>query len=282
MVACITTWRDHSEARHCRHLAADQQQHGNISGWMWTAGITSPNSASDTLTSFPAFEAPLDSRRPPQLLAPELTASTLSPSPRKQAKWSAAAAHGDQHERQGAAEQQVGGARRRPGSCRALPLSGCGACCKAEWVAASLYLGSPLCAPRSCLDQQTTLPAAARWMMWSVLPAHHQTSCPHHCGRMRPATSSPATLAAHTNTPASSLPAQPVATTQTSCSCRQRRLWQPCLALPAADRSQGRAAPAVAAPAATGAGAPRAWARGADGCWPCGRPCGHCVPSTGC
>ena len=59
LVACITTWRDHAEAKHCRHLAADQQQNGNVSGWMWTAGVTSPHSASDTLSSFPAFELPL-------------------------------------------------------------------------------------------------------------------------------------------------------------------------------------------------------------------------------
>lgn len=63
---------------------------------MWTAGIASPNSASETMSSFPAFEVPMDAKRPPQLLAPELTGSTLSPSPRKQAKWGTGAGHADQ------------------------------------------------------------------------------------------------------------------------------------------------------------------------------------------
>jgi hypothetical protein len=102
LVACIMTWRDHGEAKHYRQQQTDKAPHGNnntISRWMWTAAIAnSPHSASDTLSSFPAFEAPLDAKRPPQLLTPELTGSGMSPSPRKQAKWGTGAGHVDQEQ----------------------------------------------------------------------------------------------------------------------------------------------------------------------------------------
>lgn len=88
LVACITTSRDHNEARHCAYLMQQEQQRdGNISQWMWTAGVASPSNASGTMSSFPAFEQALDVKRPQQQqpLAPEATASsTRSSSPRKQ------------------------------------------------------------------------------------------------------------------------------------------------------------------------------------------------------
>lgn len=66
------------------------------------------------MSSFPAFEAPdSHAKRPPQLLAPELTSSTLSPSPQKQAKW-----HGDQHMQQGAGDYQVRWLRQSGAVCR--------------------------------------------------------------------------------------------------------------------------------------------------------------------
>lgn len=102
LVCCIMTWRDHGEAKHYRQQQTDPAPHGNnntISRWMWTAAIAnSPHSASDTLSSFPAFEAPLDAKRPPQLLTPELTGSGMSPSPHKQAKWGTGAGHVDQEQ----------------------------------------------------------------------------------------------------------------------------------------------------------------------------------------
>jgi len=108
LVACIITWRDHSEAQYCKHyLQHEEQRDGNINRWMWTAGVASPNSASGTMSSFPAFDLPPDAKRPPQLLAPEFTASTLSPSPRKQGK-RLAQQQSDQHVEQGPAERQVG------------------------------------------------------------------------------------------------------------------------------------------------------------------------------
>lgn len=107
LVACIITWRDHSEAQYCKHyLQHEEQRDGNINRWMWTAGVASPNSASGTMSSFPAFDLPPDAKRPPQLLAPEFTASTLSPSPRKQGK-RLAQQQSDQHVEQGPAERQA-------------------------------------------------------------------------------------------------------------------------------------------------------------------------------
>jgi hypothetical protein len=107
-VACVSIRRDHSEATyHKKHSPQDGARDGGISKWMWTAGIGSPHSQSDTMSSFPAIENPTDAKRTQQGLAPEYTSSTLSPSPRKQAKWGAAAAAGqeDQMERGGPGRQ---------------------------------------------------------------------------------------------------------------------------------------------------------------------------------
>lgn len=103
VVACVTTWRDNRESNTFRQWVQQGNGGDGINRWMWTAGVATPHSPSETMSSFPAFEAP-DShvKRPQQLLAPEMTTSTLSPSPRKQAKW-----HDDQHMQPRAGDYQA-------------------------------------------------------------------------------------------------------------------------------------------------------------------------------